>query len=316
MRLLVRSVDVRAVVAALLLFVGQVASVGQGASAAEFAIDYQTDIEFGTGGSEKLLLDLAKPKDAAGPRPGMILIHGGGWAQGGRNDFADIAKECAAAGYVAATIEYRLAPEHKWPAQIEDCKCAVRWMRAHAQELGVDPDRIGCLGGSAGGHLALLLGTMGSEDGLEGAGGWSDQSSRVQAVVDFFGPAEMVAEFEHQRRGAGLAALVNRKVRILEDFLGGTPDEVPELYKQASPVRYVTRDDAPTLILQGTHDILVPYDQSIKMSAALAKKGVPGRMELVFGAGHGWQGDELDHSKRVVFEFLEEHLTDDTASGK
>lgn len=271
-------------------------------------VEYTPDIEYGTGGDVKLQLDLAKPQGIEGPLPGLILIHGGGWTGGKRQDFSVVAQELAKYGYVAATITYRLAPQHQWPAQIEDCKCAVRWMRAHAEELGVDPQRIGVLGGSAGGHLALLLGVMDESDGLEGTGGWEDQSSRVHAVIDFFGPADLFDEFDHQRRGQPFAAIANQEVRVLEDFLGGTPDDMADRYREASPITYVTRGDAPTLILQGTHDVLVPYPQSVKMAAALARRGVPGRMELLFGAGHGWDGAEMDRTKLVVVQFLNQYL--------
>ncbi len=290
--------------------------------AAPYEVEFQENVEFGAGGEVKLLQHVARPKGLTEPTAGVVCIHGGGWSLGSRNDFTEVVRGLAAAGFVATTIDYRLAPEHRWPAQIEDCKCAVRWMRAHASELGVDPRRIAALGGSAGGHLAALLGVMGADDGHEGQGGWSDQSSRVQAVVNFFGPADMVAEFEHQRKGRALAQLVRQDLRILEDLLGGTPDEQPAAYKDASPLTYVSRGDAPMLILQGTHDLLVPYDQSVRLGVALARKGVPGRMELIFGAGHGWEGAELERSKIMIFDFLQQHLparkpaTSTTAAGQ
>lgn len=273
-----------------------------------YEVELTEDVEFGTGGDVKLLQHVARPKGVTSLVPGIVCIHGGGWTQGNRNDFREVVNEFASAGYVATTIEYRLAPEHRWPAQIEDCKCAVRWMRAHASQLGVDPDRIGVMGGSAGGHLAALVGLMEPSDGLEGEGGWADQSSQVQAVVNFFGPTDLLKEFEHQEKGKVLAALVKHDVNVLQQFLGGTPQQVPEAYKMASPMTHVSRYDPPMLILQGTHDILVPYDQSLKLAAALARNGNKGRLELIFGAGHGWDGPELDRTKLAIFEFLRMHL--------
>lgn len=278
------------------------------APAEPYEVELSEDVEYGNAGGVKLVQHVARPKGLSGPLPGMVCIHGGGWIQGNRNDFREVVQMLASAGFVATTIEYRLAPEHKWPAQIEDSKCAVRWMRAHASQLGVDPNRIGVMGGSAGGHLSALVGMMEPDDGYEGDGGWADQSSQVQAVVNFFGPTDLVKEFEHQEKGKALAALVKQDVSILQQFLGGTPSDLPEVYKAASPMTYVSRNDPPMLILQGTHDVLVPYDQSLKLAAALARNGNKGRLELIFGAGHGWQGPELERTKGVVLEFLRQYL--------
>ena len=274
-----------------------------------YEVELQENIEYGTGGGEKLLLHLARPIGAPAGIPGCVFIHGGGWKMGSRDDFKNEIREFARHGCVCISISYRLAPEHRWPAQIEDCKCAVRWLRAHAQELGVDPQRIGALGGSAGGHLSQLLGVMGSADGLEGSGGWSEHPSQVQAVVNFCGPSDLVDEFSHQERGKALASLVTREgVSVLQEFLGGTPDEVPDAYRLASPINYVSAGDAPTLILQGTHDILVPYRQAVALAAALARRNVHGRLELVFGNGHGWEREELTRATQSALAFFAEHL--------
>lgn len=273
-----------------------------------YEVELSENVEYGDAGGVKLLQHVARPKGLAGPLPGIVCIHGGGWVQGSRDDFREVVTTLAAAGFVATTIEYRLAPDHKWPAQIEDSKCAVRWMRAHASQLNVDPNRIGVMGGSAGGHLSALVGLMEPDHGLEGEGGWADQSSQVQAVVNFFGPTDLLKEFEHQEKGKALAALIKHDVNVLQQFLGGTPGEVPDAYKAASPMTYVSRYDPPMLILQGTHDVLVPWDQSLKLAAALAKNGNKGRLELIFGAGHGWDGAEFDRTKDVVIQFLRQYL--------
>ena len=265
--------------------------------AEDFAdVEYKTDVEYGTGGGEKLLLDVATPKSQNGTLPGLVFIHGGGWSGGDKRDFGELAKRGAKAGYVAITINYRHAPKHVFPAQIEDCKCAVRWLRAKADELKVDPKRIGAAGGSAGGHLVMMLGLMDPSDGLEGEGGHADQSSKVQAVVSYVGPTNLIGEFPPVSQ------------QILKNFLGGTQQEKLDLYRQASPITYVTGGDAPMLLFQGTTDVLVPYDQAFQMTQAMQKVGVPGRVEFLIGEGHAWGGAEMDRTMQSMFAFFDGKL--------
>lgn len=260
------------------------------------AVEVKTDVEYGKVGDEALLLDLVSPPKGEKPRPGIILIHGGGWAGGRKEDFTPFAKDFAASGYVAVSVNYRLAPKHVCPAQIEDCKCAVRWMRAHADELGLDPDRIGAIGGSAGGHLALMLGVMDPGDGLEGEGGWPDQSSKVQAVVNFVGPSDLMGTLPPVSQG------------ILKNFLGGTREEKKALAIQASPVTYVNAGDAPSLTFMGTKDPLVPHEQGVTLANKLTEAGVPGRVEFILGAGHGFPAEEMQRTVKAAKEFLAEEL--------
>jgi len=275
------------------------AGLSSAARAADtFEVEYKADVTYGTGAGEPLLLDLATPKDAPGPRPGVILIHGGGWAGGKKDDFADLARKLAARGYVSTTINYRLAPAHLFPAQVEDSKCAVRWMRAHADELHLDSTRLGALGGSAGGHLVMMLGLMDPSDGLEGEGGWPDQSSKVQAVVNVVGPFNLIGDFPDTSNA------------ILRNFLGGTAAEKDAAYRQASPVTYVTAGDAPHLMFMGTKDPLVPFDQGFQLVTALEKAGVTGRAEFLIGAGHGWGGAEMERTLESSFEFFDQHLAE------
>lgn len=286
----------------ILACIAMLACKGWCARANDLAVQFETDVQYGTGGGEPLLLNLARPqlddaaRQAAGPLPAAVCIHGGGWQGGNRSHFDDLVRQLAARGYVAATISYRLAPKHVFPAQIEDCKCAVRWLRAKSSELGIDPQRIAAVGGSAGAHLAMMLAVMDPEDGLEGDGGWPDQSSKVQAAVSFVGPTNLVGNFPPV------------STAILQTFLGGTMDEKLELYQQASPITYVNQGDAPLLLFAGTKDPLVPYDQAFQMTTALHNAGVAGRVELLIGAGHGWGGKEMERTLRATFEFLDEHL--------
>ena len=166
--------------------------------------------------------DIAATKGLDHPVPAVVVIHGGGWSGGKRQDMTPIAKQITAHGYVAPTISYRLAPKHRFPAQIEDVKAAVRYLRAHAKELNIDPKRIGAMGVSAGAHLSLMLGTMDSEDGLEGDGGNPDQPSKVQAVVSYVGPINLVID-EYTPTQTG----------IITAFLGGPPKEKVEECRRA-----------------------------------------------------------------------------------
>jgi acetyl esterase/lipase len=264
--------------------------------AADPEIEYHADLVYGQTGGVELKLDLARPQGLTSPRPALLAIHGGAWAAGSKNDFRDLARGAARQGFVAVTISYRLAPQHLFPAQIEDCKCAVRWLRAHAGQWQIDPARIGAMGGSAGGHLAMMLGAMDAEHGLEGDGGWAEHSSKVQAVVSFVGPTNLVGEFGPVSQG------------LLKNFLGGTPAEKGDAYRLASPVRYVGKGDAPMLLFQGTKDPLVPYDQAFQMASALSEAGVPGRVEILLGEGHGFGPREMERSLAAMYAFFRERL--------
>lgn len=261
-------------------------------------VRFDDDVVYGKGGDVDLTLDLARPKEAKGTSHCILIIHGGGWAAGQKESHDDMTWEFARRGWVAASVGYRLAPKHPFPAQVEDVKCAVRFLRAHAEEYGIDPKKIGAMGFSAGAHLSMMLGVMGKDDGLEGDGGWADQSSQVQAVVSFFGPADMLAE-----------DLPAQSKDILRHWIGGAASDMAEEYREASPLTYVSPGDAPMLLLQGTKDPLIPHTQAYVMVEALTQAGVPGRVELLIGAGHGW-GDpvELKRSLEVTCAFFEERL--------
>ena len=212
------------------------------------------------GAKRVLVLDLDSQCNAS-----LILQGGQGWLA---------ARELLQRGYVFVAINYRLAPRHKFPAQIEDAKCAIRFLRAQAGKYHLDPDRIAAVGGSAGGHLAALLGTTDRSAGFEGSGGWTNESSRVQAVVDMFGPADLFYGVQHKETWAILA----------REVFGSKSSE--EILRRASPVNYVSRDDPPFLLLHGERDGLVPLVQSELMEAALRKAGVPVEFVVVKHAGH------------------------------
>jgi acetyl esterase/lipase len=224
-------------------------------------VEATMDIEYGKGGKTPLLLDLFQPKEIKQPVPGLIFVHGGSWSRGTRKVYDFYCEHFAKNGYVAATIEYRLSGAAPFPAAIQDVKCAIRWMRANAAKLGVDPHKIGLAGGSAGGHLVLLAAYANTDDPeLEGTGGNPGVKSRVQAVVDLYGPV----------------LLTGRKTGSVVKFMGGkSSDEAPALYAKASPILHLTKDAPPTLILHGTVDELVAISQSDMLAAKLGDLGVP-----------------------------------------
>jgi acetyl esterase/lipase len=260
-------------------------------------VSWEKDVVFGKGGETELHLDIARPKDAAKPLPCIVVIHGGGWRGGNFKLHVPQIFDFAKAGYVSATVQYRLVPAGRWPAQIEDVKCAVRYLRANAEKYGIDKQRFGAIGFSAGAHLSMLLGTMDEQNGLEGNGGNPKESSKVQAVVSYFGPTDLGAK--------DFPANVNG---MIYDFLGSLPDEKPENFKAASPVNYIDKSDAPTLMFMGTKDRLVPYNQAYLLADALTKAGVGGRVELILGADHGWGGAELLRTVTASQAFFNENL--------
>jgi acetyl esterase/lipase len=237
------------------------------------AAQVRRDVTYCVTDGVELKLDLYGPQ-AMGQRPAVVYIHGGGWVSGDKRagEGAALVPELVRRGYVVAAVNYRLGPEHLFPAQIEDVKCAVRFLRAGAAMLGIDPDRIGAFGGSAGGHLAALLGVTDTSAGLEGKGGHADQSSRVQAVVDLYGPSDLRALFD-QSAGARPRAIV----------FGGTDGAWIE---RGSPISYVSPDDPPFLLIHGDRDALVPVSQSQVLYEHLTAAGVPTSLVIVHNAGH------------------------------
>ena len=236
----------------------------------------ERDVTYGTADGVALKMDIYYPKVANGPVPAVVYVHGGGWTKGDKASGAgqrDIA-ELIARGYLVPAVNYRLAPQYKFPAQIEDVKCAIRFLRASAATYGLDPGRIGAWGGSAGGHLVALLGLTDVSAGFEGSGGYANQSSRVQAVVDMFGPADLTVGFE------------GNKSPLIEQVFG-TSDHASQIIKQASPVMYVSKDDPPFLILHGEKDNVVPLGQSQALYQRLASAGVPVALIIVKNGGHG-----------------------------
>jgi len=268
----------------------------------QLAVAAKKDIVYSTVGTEKLRLDLAAPT-SGGPYPAVLLLHGGAWKVGNRSDLSrsspgtpSVIEQVAARGYVAVSASYRLAPKHKFPAQIEDARTAVRFLRANAKKFNIDPERIAAGGFSAGGHLALLLGVAGKTDFLTSE--YPDQSSQVQCVVSYFGPTDLSL----------YAASSGIEDAYMVPFLGKACKSEPGIYKRASPLDYVNKGDAPTLMIHGTADVVVPIIHSERMLKKLRDSGVKAELITVKGAGHGWTGPEATKTLQDTLRFLDEQL--------
>ncbi|MEW6126085.1 MAG: alpha/beta hydrolase [Acidobacteriota bacterium] len=266
------------------------------------------NIEYARVGSKSLLLDLYLPASGQGPFPLLVWIHGGGWVGGDKSlGSSSLQVQQTARGYVVASINYRLSHEAIFPAQIEDCKAAIRWLRANAAQYRIDPNRVGVWGSSAGGHLVALLGTSGNVADLEGAvGGNLQQSSRVQAVVDWYGPT-------HLRTMASQAlpcSVIDHDAAISPESLlvGCAIQSCPDKAERASPTTYVTADDPPFLIMHGTSDCLVPPLQSQELTDLLKAAGVTATLTYLQGAGHGGAEFTSADSQQQIQDFLDQYL--------
>lgn len=266
--------------------------------AGDVKIKTEKKIVYGKGGNVDLELDLAMPAEGKGPFPAVVCIHGGGWRAGNRQSLGALTEVLAKKGFVAVTISYRFAPDHQFPAQIEDCKAAVRWLRAHADKYHIQSDRIGAIGFSAGGHLSCLLGAAGESAGLEGKGGNAKQSSKIQAVVSFFGPTDFTAKNWSE----------TTEKTFFIPFLGGTFQEKTGLYRKASPIIYCTKDAPPFLFFHGTKDTLVGIDQSEKMVKKLREVGASAELVVMEGDGHGWAGAKLTKTIDQSVRFFQDKL--------
>jgi acetyl esterase/lipase len=227
----------------------------------------------------------------------VLVIHGGAWRQGDKKDTRSALSEFARHGYVAVSPQYRFCPKETFPAQVHDVKAAVRWIKAHARENKVDPERVGAVGFSAGAHLALMLGLTGPDDGLEGEAVGTGPDTKIRAVVNYFGPTDLAA-----------ADIPVVSLPLVKDFLGGSAKEKPQQAAKASPLTYVSKGDPPVLTFQGTKDPLVPHTQAFKLAEAMTAAGVPGRLEVLVGSGHGWGGEDLERTKSETFAFFDHYL--------
>lgn len=257
------------------------------------------DLPYVPNAAPRQRLDLYLPLESGTAFPLVAWIHGGAWRAGTKD--GGPARALVPLGYAVASIEYRFSQDAPYPAQIDDCKAAIRWLRAHSAEYGIDPRHVGVWGASAGGHLVALLGVTGRASDFD-VGPNLDQSSAVQCVVDFFGPTDFL------NYGALPAARLDAPDSAVAQLLGGPVSTHQALARRASPLYFVTGDAAPFLILHGDRDPLVPLQQSRELEAALQKAGVECTLQVVPGAGHGGPGFSTPENRKLIVDFLDRHL--------
>ena len=251
-------------------------------------LEYREHVMYGSQ-SPRQHMDILAPKGAKG-LPAVIWIHGGGWNDENLTEKYRPEPELARLaklGFVCASIEYRLAKHAPFPAQIEDCKCAVRFLRANAEQFGIDPNKIGAWGESAGGHLTALLAATAGVREFEGEGGWNDQSSEIQAAVPWYAPYDMVKSI-----GAG---------ELCSLLYGGDPDEKKDLIWASSPMKYAGGKLPPMLCMHGDMDRLVPTWQTLDFYRAARDHGNPVELVIVPGQGHGFFDGDIYYEAIELF---------------
>lgn len=258
------------------------------------------DVTYARYGDRTLEMDIYRPKDAWGQLPAVVCIHGGGWANGTRESHGAMAQALASRGYVAATISYRLSGEAKFPAQIHDCKAAVRFLRAHADEYGIDADHIGAIGLSAGGHLTALLATSGGVADLEGNGGSPGSSSVIQAAVPMGAQTDFLSERNRE------VSAVEPKGAIWRQFLGGTQEERPAVYASASPLTHLDEGDPPCWFIAGEHDDASTHADVFRKH--MKQHGISSGLTIIKDAPHGFLGKQVWFDQMV--EKADQFFTD------
>ncbi|MFC4252768.1 alpha/beta hydrolase [Sinimarinibacterium flocculans] len=235
---------------------------------------------------QPLLADLYRP-DGPGPHPSVLLIHGGAWKRGDREQVEGLAERIAERGYLVVNTTYRLVPAYIYPAQLQDIQQALRWMRTDGRHHGIDPQRIGAFGYSAGGHLAALAGHVANDPRL------GDPQTRVQAIVAGGTPADLT---------------LYEGGKLVPAFLGGSREQIPERFREASPAFHVDAADPPVFIYQATLDYLVPLAQAERYKSALDEAGVVNELFLIRGHGHisGFFADGA--AVEAALAFLDRHL--------
>ena len=262
---------------------GQPGQQNKGRAAMPEGVQIQRNIEYVPGGGTSRSLDLFLP-DSAKPLPLVVWIHGGAWKAGSKDFCPGIF--LTGRGFALASLNYRLSQEAIFPAQLDDCRAALRFLRANAKKYNLDADHIGVWGGSAGGHLVALLGTTG------------DISNKVQCVVDWYGPTDLTPD----------GPAHGHKIDVITQLLGGTVQEKPALARQASPLYQISSNSAPFLIVQGDADHTVNPEHSQRLHAALQKAGVESTLKILPGAGHGGPQFTSEENRAQLEAFFRKHL--------
>lgn len=262
------------------------------------------DIAYADTVNPRQTLDLILPKNPKADKlPIIVYIHGGAWRAGHKKGgHRQLQRFVSSGNYAGVTVAYRLSQEAVWPAQIHDCKAAIRWIRAHADDYGLNASKLAVWGTSAGGHLVSMLGTSADVDALEGTlGKHQDQSTRVTCVANYFGPSQLLTMDDHP------SDIVHNAADSPESqLIGGAIQNHQDKAKQASPITHVTADDAPFLHVHGDQDNLVPYPQSVVLDKALDAKGVPSLLITMAKKKHG----RFNHPKldQLLTDFFAHHL--------
>jgi len=257
-------------------------------------VEVLRDLEYAQAKGVSLKLDLYRPSaKPSAPMPLVIWVHGGGWSNGSKANCP--AAWLATKGYAVASLDFRLLPEHPWPAQIEDPVAALRWLRQESGKYGFDAERSAAMGGSSGGHVVALWGTLTLPPG-----------DKVKVVVDWYGPTDLLTmppNVLSEKRTRAELAKANGAL-----LLGGVVMDQPEKAKAVSALHQVTKDDVPFLIMHGMDDTGVPVDQSARLHAALKAAGVESTLKLIPGAGHGGKEFDSPESRALIQGFLDKHL--------
>jgi|SRR5262252_3773333 len=294
----------------LLLFFLASISLAQDAApftAELFRYHVETNIVYHTANNYQSKLDVYTPADGKGPTPVVVVIHGGGWIEGTKEERALEIMPYLQMGFAAVNVEYRLGRVSRAPAAVEDCRCALHWVFTHAKPYNFDPERVVLQGGSAGGHLALTTGMLTSAAGFDhecrGPGeDWStaigtSDDPRVAAIVNWFGIADVVDEL-HGPNAKAYAVI----------WVGDQPN-ADEIAKRVSPINYVTSNTPPIITIHGDKDALVPYSQSVRLHKALDAAKVPNQLFTIPGAGHGgFTYEQNQKSWEAIREFLQKNV--------
>lgn len=272
-------------------------------------VKLEPDVQYVPKGDPAEKLDLYLPEQPSDkPLPMVVYIHGGGWRGGSKSDCPAVG--FVPAGYAAASVEYRFSQKAIFPAQIQDCQAAIRWLRANSKKYNIDPDHIGVWGGSAGGHLVALLGTSGGKKAFPPIGGNEEQSDRVQAVCDWFGPTDfnsVIGQFAADPTVKSVYKF-NTPGDPYSGLIGAKLGEDKEKGDAASPIHYVSKDNPPILIMHGTKDPHVPFAQSVEFVEALKAAGVDATLQQFPGAGHGGPAFNLSPVRQLIHSFFDKNL--------
>jgi len=263
----------------------------------------ETDITYCQPDGLDLYLDLYYPPQEQGRYATLVFLHGGSWRSGSKAEVVTLPDfpSLQDAGYLIASVDYRLAPAYKFPAQIEDVKCAVRFLKANAGTYQIDPNRIGAIGTDAGGHLAALLGVTSAEDGLEGSGGYPEFSSSIKLVIAFSPPIFL------SQNNPGMTA------QVFEEVFGVSSGQTGILLN-ATPLHYVDRNDSAFLVFHGDSDQLITKENSIAFTNQLRQAGTEAFLVLVQNGGHDLHRVTIDtipsreQITRILLDFLNEQF--------